>query len=344
LRRQFKAVERKWTGDGSGGIFNDPTHSLEYLNNSWYWIKLQSTGITHRARYRADGTLEPFEWVQSVDDADYLSGGCGLGGFHNSLYGNFEVAWFSVGTAGDTAPLPPGMASEADLYAHWKLDETSGTEAADSSLNTNTLTTTDVVWDDGAAQFNGTSSRADCPHHASLQVADELTLSAVIHPTAVGQSSASLIAGKGEGPTQAYGLRFESDRRIRANFRTVAATLVVYSVAVPLDEPTHVAVTWNRLASGDNVRIYLNGTESGSGRVADALRATENEGHRFCVGSPFIEADRTNRRFQGGIRNLRVYKRAAPAAEVSALATYELSDQAISLHPAIVYYLNLLRA
>jgi HAMP domain-containing protein len=348
LRFSLSAFARKWLGTGSSS-YTELTHSLEYLNNSWYWIKLQSNGTTHRARYRADGTLEPFEWVQSVTDTDYLSGGCGLGGFHNPLYGNLEVAWFSVGTAGDTAPLPPGLASDADLYAHWKFDETSGTSAADSSLSSNTLTTTDVTWADGeidgAASFNGTSSRADCPHHASLQVADEVTLSAWVYPTANGQSSASLVAGKGESGIFAYSLRFTSGGTVRTDLRIESSTIQLISVAtLPLDEWSHIAVTWKRLSSGNNRFLYINGTLAASDRVADPLRALENQTHRFAVGSPYIEIDRANRRFTGRIDDVRVYKRALPAAEVAALATYHLAPGATTITPIVMNYHQLLRA
>jgi hypothetical protein len=317
-------------------------HGLTYASGSWFWIKLRSIGSNHRARFWAYEVLEPYTFLFDRTDSTHQNGGCGTLDRLSVNSGANQVAWFSVGTAGDTAPLPPGMASEADLYAHWKLDETSGTSAADSSLNTNTLTTTDVVWDDDAAWFNGTSSRADCPHHASLVIGDEYTLSAVIHPTAVGQSSSSVICGKGEGAGVDGGFRWNSSRTIRCDlFPTGGA--VTTTATLPLNETSVVTTTWNRLASGDNRKIYFNGTEVWTGRFTTALTSTENSSHRFVVGSPFTEESRANRRFQGGIRNVRFYKRALPAAEVSALATYELSDQA-SLHPAIVYYLNLLRA
>jgi len=346
LRFSDRAFARKWLGDGSSS-YESLTHSLEYLNNSWYWIKLQSNGTTHRARYRADGTLEPFEWVQSVTDADYLSGGCGIGGFHNPLYGNFEVAWFSVGTAGDTAPLPPGMASEADLYAHWKFDETSGTSAADSSLSSNTLTTTDVTWTDGeidgAASFNGTSSRADCPHHASLQVDNEVTLSAWIYPTAAGQSSASTIAAKGNVDVFAYSMRFTSSRTIRSQLFSTMLHQLDTTATLPLNEWSHVTITWNRLADSPNRRIYFNGTQVAADHVTATLRAAENETHRFVVGSPYDSSVRANRRFQGRIDDVRVYKRALPAAEVAALASYHLAG-ATTITPYVVNYHQLLRA
>jgi len=345
LRFSDRAFARKWLGDGSSS-YESLTHSLEYLNNSWYWIKLQSNGTTHRARYRADGTLEPFEWVQTVTDADYLSGGCGLGGFHNPQYGNFEVAWFSVGTAGDTAPLPPGMASEADLYAHWKFDETSGTEAADSSLNTNTLTTTDVTWADGeidgAASFNGTSSRADCPHDASLQVADELTLAMWFYPTAAGQSNRSILAAKGENLPPAYSLRWSSNRTVEAELSNGSVSTLNSNKVLELNQWHHAAVTWNRLASGNNWFIYIDGTLSVAGRRSVSL-GTKNETDRFVIGGAYPAGWQSNRWFQGRIDDVRVYKRALPAAEVAALASYHLAG-ATTITPYVVNYHQLLRA
>jgi hypothetical protein len=104
-----------------------------------------------------------------------------------------------------------------------------------------------------------------------------------------------------------------------------------------------VAVTWNRVASGSNWLIYVNGTQAAAGLYSQALGGG-NSTDRFVIGGAYPAGWQAIRWFQGRIDNVRVYKRALPAAEVSALATYELSGQAISLHPAIVYYLNLLRA
>jgi len=106
LRRSYSAIEREWTGDDTGGVFNLLTHSLQYLNNSWYWVKMQSTSTTHRARVWLDDTEEPSEWILSITDTDYLSGQCGFGGFHNPLYGSVQLAWFGVGTGTDSAPHP----------------------------------------------------------------------------------------------------------------------------------------------------------------------------------------------------------------------------------------------
>jgi hypothetical protein len=340
------AARRKW----ANGVQTSVSEMVvEYVPSTWYWIKMQSLSTTHRWRIWVSGTPEPHSWASTVTDADYLSGTCGIGDFFPVDNGELQVAWFSVGTAGDTAPLPPGLASEADLYAHWKFDETSGTSAADSSLSSNTLTTTDVAWTDGeidgAASFNGTSSRADCPHHASLQVADEVTLSAWVYPTAVGQSSDSVIAGKGEGLGHTYSFRFRFDRTVRCDIRTDAGNnTLVTTAALPLNEWSHLAVTWNRLAASPNRYIYINGTVAASGHVTDTPRAVQNTSSRFVVGSPYTEAERANARFQGRIDDVRVYKRALPAAEVAALATYHLAPGATTITPIVMNYHQLLRA
>jgi hypothetical protein len=52
---------------------------------------------------------------------------------------------------------------------------------------------------------------------------------------------------------------------------------------------------------------------------------------------------RANRRFQGRIDDVRVYKRALPAAEVSALASCHLAG-ATTITPYVVNYHSLMRA
>ena len=340
------AAQRKWTN----GVQITANEAVNFVFESgvWYWIKMQSISTTHRAKFWRDGTSEPTAWMLSVTDIDspYLSGTCGFGDYFNIDSGEAQVAWFSVGTNTDVAPLPPGMDPKTNLVAHWKFDETSGTTANDSA-NTNHATLTDVTWVageiDNAGSFDGITSRGDAPHNATLQIADEVTLSLWMYPTAVGQSSASVLAGKGEVDGRAYSLRWMANQTIRSDLKPNNITNSVFTVAtLALNEWHHVAMTWNRLGSGDNRFIYFDGVQVFAGSTTVALAGTEITAERFILGSPFDEASRLNRRFPGYIDDVRVYNRALTPNEISRLATYHQTS-GVALTPYVINYLNLLR-
>jgi len=73
----------------------------------------------------------------------------------------------------------------ADLVAHWKLDEGSGNTVYDSSTSGNDGTFAgDPQWVagyyGGALEFDGTDDNIDCGNDDSLNITDEITLSAWI--------------------------------------------------------------------------------------------------------------------------------------------------------------------
>jgi hypothetical protein len=87
------------------------------------------------------------------------------------------VLTLSQGKAG---PVQPGGCL---LAAYWKLDETSGTTAADSSGNNcNGTLCGGPVWQatggklTGALQFDGVNDYIDCGNPAALNIQDKITL------------------------------------------------------------------------------------------------------------------------------------------------------------------------
>jgi hypothetical protein len=77
--------------------------SFTWAVNTDYWIRVERTGTTIRARAWADGAGEPGTWAFSNTDATYSSGVIGL--FARNLNGDKIFKRVGVGTAGDAAPL-----------------------------------------------------------------------------------------------------------------------------------------------------------------------------------------------------------------------------------------------
>lgn len=77
--------------------------SFTWTSDTDYWIRVERTGTTFRARAWADGGSEPGTWAFSNTDATYSSGVIGL--FARNLNGDKIFKKVGVGTAGDAAPL-----------------------------------------------------------------------------------------------------------------------------------------------------------------------------------------------------------------------------------------------
>lgn len=73
-----------------------------YAVDTDYWIRLQRTGTTVRARFWADGAGEPGTWQSSGTDATHGSGYVGL--FARNWPGTRTWKKVGVGTGGDAAP------------------------------------------------------------------------------------------------------------------------------------------------------------------------------------------------------------------------------------------------
>jgi beta-lactam-binding protein with PASTA domain len=90
-------------------------------------------------------------------------------------------------------PVGPGPGASG-LVAHWKLDETEGTIAHDSSINQNhgTLSPTGTEWVsghiDGGLNFTGTDNYVEVPNNVSLNMTNAITIAAWLNPTWTGNN------------------------------------------------------------------------------------------------------------------------------------------------------------
>lgn len=154
-----------------------------------------------------------------------------------------------------------GGSSTPEMIGNWRLDESSGTTAADSSTygqngtvsgGTNWTTRCSGV---GAFDFNGSSNYISIPNASQLQPTSALTIAAWIYGDSWDSgSNVNVILRKGEGNPNNYQLAIadgqvalylddNDDQGIRGN--SVLATGQWY----------HVAATWD----GSTVKIYVNG-------------------------------------------------------------------------------------
>jgi RHS repeat-associated protein len=207
-------------------------------------------------------------------------------------------------------------ATSSDLKGNWKFDENSGTTAGDSSGNNNTGTLTlGATWTTGqsgtAANFDGVDDYVQVGAQSSLALTNAGTLSAWIYPTGAGSLATygGIIINK-EGE---YELARFQDGTIQWAFANTNPGWgwINTGYVAPLNQWTHVAVTYDNGV----VKTYINGTlfhtYSGSGAIGDYY-PSQND---FRIGGRQF----MSHNFQGRIDEVRVYNRALSASEVTAL-------------------------
>ncbi len=209
-------------------------------------------------------------------------------------------------------------ASDPNLIGWWKLDETSGLTAEDSSDFGNDGTLPEMTGDEwtngivgGALDFDGTNDYVSVPNSSSLQITSALTMAGWIKAEGWGSGTdVDIIARKGEDNPNNYQLSIADglatlylDDGDGSGFRgdTLLNTGQWY----------HIAATWD----GTTVRIYVDGVldndppDSRGGPIDTDTRA-------FYIGG------RSGTDLLDGILDdVRLYNRALSEAEIQNLVT-----------------------
>ncbi len=214
------------------------------------------------------------------------------------------------------------------LMAHWKLDETSGTTAADSSGNNRTLTmlNSQSATNDSTTGAVGRSLRFDGNDDVSYandfipagQTA--ITISAWLKSRSWTGSSYYWIAGQASSSntnTTAALFYDQSINRIGWHVRNASNTNVSSQITPPAaGEWFHIAATYD----GANTRAYLNGVLVDTDAQTGAIIDSDNI---FTIGrkwdSGLYPAGNHAFTFDGNIDDVRVYNRALPLGDIQAL-------------------------
>jgi len=206
---------------------------------------------------------------------------------------------------------------ETGLVGWWKLDESSGLTAADSSGNGNDGTLTNMSGDewttgqiDGALELDGSNDYVNVGDAASLDITDAITVTAWIKPSNPGGNWQSIIANSPTGSQYNYWFYLESNALKLSVYSSTYPNLTVSNAIGTADIWYHVAFT---AIDGSTMKIFVNGKEVGSG--------TAGTGH-WSGGYTTIGDLRPGRKihFNGSIDDVRIYDRALSAEEIAGLA------------------------
>ena len=219
-------------------------------------------------------------------------------------------------------------ATDVDGLVVWlKLDETSGTQASDSSGNQNDgLLVGGPTWVsgqiDGAialdnTDLNGNQDWIEIPPDESQNMGQTLTLAAWVNAERFRNGDG--IITKGQNITS-YAMRLGGDGRVMftANFGEpfgfVGSGDWFSAGSISANQWHHVAVSYD----GSTIRFYIDGVKDTTEVPVELLfgRATQP----LHIGADLPD---DNQYFDGRVDDVRVYNRALSATEIAGLATVE---------------------
>ena len=211
-----------------------------------------------------------------------------------------------------------GNSCSSGLVGWWKLDETSGLTAADSSGSGNDGTLTDMTgseWTNGilggGLEFDGTEDYIVVSNSSSLQLTSALTLTAWIKGDAWGSGTDVdiIVRKRGTGSSDTYRLAI-TDGKTGLCLDGGDGDGLLGDTVLNTAQWYHVAATWD----GSTVRIYVDGVldndppDSRTGSISTSTRDLN-------IGSePGWD------QFDGIIDDVRIYNRALNAEEIEGLA------------------------
>lgn len=205
----------------------------------------------------------------------------------------------------------------ADPVAWWKLDESSGSSAADSSGNGNTGTFYGTpAWADGGASFNG-SSYIGVTSSTTTNITGDFTLSVWVKTS---QAAASdqyplIIMKNGGAPQNGYAIYLHygtADARWFGEIKVGGTAYNVYGTSDVADG------AWHHLAfqrEGTTLRAYEDGALANSSTAVSTTisNAVELRFGRSLFGAPW------DYYLVGGVDDVRIYNSALTAGEIGAI-------------------------
>jgi hypothetical protein len=234
-----------------------------------------------------------------------------LGAFDDS-----DVNIDSPGLSGHTAITMDSSSAQVGLVGYWKLDESSGTTAADSSGSgyngtlVNMTPASDWVTGriGGGLDFDGSNDFVDCGNYLGLRITSNITVAAWVKTRDCGNDEYNPYVTKGD---HSYGLQHRHSNELE---------FFIY------DGGTWYPAKYSVNSSFNNVWHHLAGTYNGSQvklYVDGVLRSTVNHSGSIATNAYNVNLGRNaenNTQFYNGVLDsVRIYNRALSAAEITTL-------------------------
>ena len=296
-------------------------------------------GAAGKIIYNADQKV-----VQYCDDTNWIPAGLpgsGSGGCTSParaegtiIYNADNAVMQFCGGAVWVPMAQPGTASTAgSLVGHWKLDESSGTSAADSSGNGNTGTLTNFPgsppWSTTGGMINGTLTFDGV--NDGIMIADSstvnfdpgqsITVAAWVNTSSYANSPTILNKFSGMGAN--YNFAIDSSGSVAFLFYDSGGTGHGYATTFPVVTANvwvHIAFTYTA-GSPFTAKMYINGVnQAGSWYTGTGAAQPFSDANGLSIGTYSNGTVPISNFLNGRIDDVRIYKRILSASEIAALA------------------------
>lgn len=202
------------------------------------------------------------------------------------------------------------------LVGCWKLDETDGITAADSSGNgldgTLVYMNPPACWvtgqNNGAIEFDGANDYVDCGNDPLLNITDAVTIAFWVKTDDSGNGQDNPYVAKGD---HSYAIKHKSNNNIEFFIYDGTWYTVWYAVNSSFnDDWHHLAGTYD----GSQLKLYIDGEEVDTANHTGSIDTTA---YSVNIGR---NSEITSRVYEGMMDDVRIYDRALTAEEIAAMA------------------------
>jgi hypothetical protein len=215
------------------------------------------------------------------------------------------------------------MGSSAGLVGHWKLDESSGSTAHDSSPigNDGALTNMSPGSDwvtgkiDGCLDFDGNNDRVIVADHDTLDDTQFLTISVWAYPTVLDGNPRCPVSKRIDPSTQySYSLFFYSGNRLYVDVAGNNNRFSSNTVFTP-NQWYHLAVVFDGTQpSASRVKVFVNGSLDKT--AAESSTSIPNTSSQLVIG---LLSGNGSGYFRGIIDDVRIYRKALSESQIQIL-------------------------
>jgi hypothetical protein len=205
------------------------------------------------------------------------------------------------------------LVTTQSLVALFPFNEGTGSTTIDQT-GRRTGSISGATWTTGkfgsALQFNGASAMVSVPDDNGLDFTSSFTISTWVRPISVGNWSTAVLKERSGG--LAYGLYASDDRSRPAIYVNVGGADIgaTGSSPLPLNTWSHLAATFN----GSQLVLYVNGQQVGLATASGSVVTSQSP---LRIGGNTIWGEY----FNGRIDEVRLYRNALAATEISQLAS-----------------------
>ncbi len=240
------------------------------------------------------------QYVKIVDTTDK--------GLHT---GNADA--FDIDAVCAEAPAPPECVDPpSSMVGWWPGDGT-----ADDIVNNNDGTVYGAIFEagkvgDAFSSFAGGYDRIDLGNPATLKQAfSHLTIDAWVKPSQYMLYGSVVSCTEWDGWAMRIG-----DGQLIADLRLTGGDVWLNAGTVPLNEWSHVAITYDQSI----VRVFINGTEVGNAPGTGTIKNTLNASTNVFIGNePTHTVVQPTYEFHGDIDEVEIFNRALSACEIQAI-------------------------